>query len=175
MSTSGGQALAGQRSQGADRRLVLGIGNRLLQDDAAGPLVIDRLAPSLAGQALLQDGGTMGLGLLPAIEACDTLVVVDAARFGAVPGTVRVFENEAMDAQAMGRKSSVHEVALADLLGAAALQGLLPARRVLVAVEPACTELGLEPTPAVRDALPVMALSVLSWLHAQAADPAVAP
>lgn len=142
--------------------LVLGIGNRLLQDDAAGPLVVDALRSRLPDAARLLDGGTMGLGLLPEIECSDTLIVVDAARFGAEPGTVRVFEGEAMDAQAMGRKTSVHEVALADLLGAAALQGLLPPRRALVAVEPARTELGLEPTPAVRSALPRMTEAVLA-------------
>jgi hydrogenase maturation protease len=141
--------------------LVLGIGNRLLQDDAAGPLVVDALRDCLPNGARL-DGGTMGLGLLPEIECSDALIVVDAARFGAEPGTVRVFEGEAMDAQAMGRKTSVHEVALADLLGAAALQGLLPPRRALVAVEPARTELGLEPTPAVRGVLPRMADAVLA-------------
>jgi hydrogenase maturation protease len=138
------------------RCLVLGIGNRLLQDDAAGPLVIDRLAALALPGVQLLDGGTMGLSLLPDIEACEVLIVVDAARCQAEPGAVRVFENEAMDNQAMGRKQTVHEVALADLLGAAALQGLLPARRALVAVEPASTALGLAPTPAVLAALPQM-------------------
>ncbi|MBQ0959622.1 hydrogenase maturation protease [Ideonella sp. 4Y11] len=146
----------------ADRSgcLVLGIGNRLLQDDAAGPLVIDRLAALARPGVRLLDGGTMGLSLLPDIEACDALIVVDAARFGTEPGTVRVFENEAMDAQALGRKQTVHEVALADLLGAAALQDLLPSRRALVAVEPDATALGLSPTPAVRAALPQMVAQV---------------
>jgi len=157
---------------GADRPrcLVLGIGNRLLQDDAAGPLVMDSLAAlDLPGVRLL-DGGTMGLSLLPEIEACEVLIVVDAARLQAEPGTVQVFENEAMDAQAMGRKQTVHEVALADLLGAAALQGLLPASRALVAVEPASTALGLAPTPAVQAALPQMVAQVQGLLSLEASE-----
>lgn len=146
------------------RCLVLGIGNRLLQDDAAGPLVIDQLASLAPPGVRLLDGGTMGLSLLPEIEACAALIVVDAARVQAEPGTVRVFEGEAMDAQAMGRKQTVHEVALADLLGAAALQGMLPSRRALVAVEPASTALGLAPTPAVQAALPQMVARVQGLL-----------
>lgn len=146
------------------RCLVLGIGNRLLQDDAAGPLVMDRLAALPLPGVRLLDGGTMGLSLLPEIEACEVLIVVDAARLQADPGTVQVFENEAMDAQAMGRKQTVHEVALADLLGAAALQGLLPAHRALVAVAPASTALGLAPTRAVQAALPRMVAQVQGLL-----------
>lgn len=152
--------------------LVLGLGNRLLRDDAAGPLVIERLQQRQAGaagpardampmdRAVLLDGGTLGLSLLPDIEEADALVAVDAARFGAAPGTVRVFEGEAMDAQLLGRKRSAHEVALADLMGAAALQGRLPLHRALVAVEPESTEPGLEPTPALQAALPQLCREV---------------
>lgn len=144
------------------RILVLGLGNRLLSDDAAGPLVIDRLSAALdrEGGPYLCDGGTLGLSLLPDIEDAEVLLAVDAAHFGATPGTVRVFENELMDAQVVGRKHSAHEVALADLLGAAALRGRLPARRALVAVEPQSTALGLEPTGPVLAALPRLCAEV---------------
>jgi hydrogenase maturation protease len=147
--------------------LVLGLGNRLLRDDAAGPLVIDRLLSSQApsGTTQLRDGGTIGLSLLPEIEDAAALVAVDAARFGAKPGTVRVFEGAAMDAQLQGRKRSAHEVALADLLSAAALNGRLPSRRALVAVEPACTDLGLDPSSEVARAIPQLCDAVHALLQ----------
>ncbi|HMW22487.1 MAG TPA: hydrogenase maturation protease [Burkholderiaceae bacterium] len=137
------------------RALVLGLGNRLLGDDAAGPLVVEALAerhtpPGIT--ACWRDGGTLGLSLLPEIEAADALLVVDAARFGAEPGTVRVFEGAAMDAQLGGRKRSAHELALADLLGAAALVDRLPPRRALVAVEPGSTAVGLALSAVVASA-----------------------
>lgn len=136
--------------------LVLGLGNRLMGDDAAGPLVLDALKRDAAGDdgVRWRDGGTIGLALLPEIEDAAALVVVDAARFGATPGTVQVFEGEAMDAQLRGRQQSAHAVALADLLGAAALRGRLPARRALIAVQPRQIGLGLQPTVAVRAAIP---------------------
>lgn len=142
--------------------LVLGLGNRLLGDDAAGPIVIEQLVQRHGERpgTSWRDGGTLGLSLLPEIEDADALVVVDAARFGASPGTVQVFEGLAMDAQLGGRKQSAHELALADLMGAAALGGRLPPRRALVAVEPASTALGLEPTPAVAAALPALVSAV---------------
>lgn len=150
---------------GSRRLLVMGIGNSLLTDDAVGPLVVQLLErdPRSARLGLqLVDGGTLGLSLLPDIENSRAFIAVDAARFGAVPGTPRVFEGEQMDAQVIGRKQTAHEVALADLMGAAALQGLLPERRALVAVQPASTELGLEPSPEVRAALPGLVESVLA-------------
>ncbi len=144
-----------------DAVLVLGLGNRLCSDDAAGALVVQALAAWCpAVPARLLDGGTIGLGLLPDVEQARGLIAVDAARFGAAPGTVRVFEGEAMDRQIGGRKHSAHEVALADLLAAAALTGHLPPQRALVAVEPASTALGLAPTPCVDAALPLMQQAV---------------
>ena len=56
-------------------------------------------------------------------------------------------------------------MALADLMGAAALQGLLPSRRALVAVQPDSTALGLEPTPAVEAALPALCEAVAALVQ----------
>jgi hydrogenase maturation protease len=147
--------------------LVLGLGNRLLRDDAAGPLAIDELAsegPS-SGDAVFRDGGTIGLALLPAIEDAGAVIALDAARLGAMPGTVQVFEGEAMDRQLGGRKRSAHEVALADLMAAAAFNGRLPRRRALVAVEPQSTELGLAPSAPVQRAIPQMCGAVRELLR----------
>jgi hydrogenase maturation protease len=154
-----------------DSVLVLGLGNRLLGDDAAGPLVIDRLmARSKAVRmARLLDGGTIGLGLLPEIERAGGLIAVDAAAVGAPPGTVQVFEDAAMDRHVGGRKRTAHEVALADLLAAAALIGTLPERRALVAVEPGTTAVGSMLSPAVQASLPRMCLAVQSLLQRWAA------
>lgn len=140
--------------------LILGLGNRLMTDDAAGPLVIDRLAESGVKGARLCDGGTIGMALLPEIETCAALIAVDAAHFGAAPGIVRVFEGADMDRQLGAKKFSAHDVALSDLIGAAAMRGTCPARRALVGVQPEQTTLGMEPTPAVAAALDEMAARV---------------
>lgn len=147
-----------QRTPGV---LVLGLGNRLLGDDAAGPLVVAALAAGagLPG-AVLRDGGTIGLSLLPEIEDAEALVAVDAAELAAAPGSVQVFEGAAMDRQLGGRKRSAHEVALFDLMAAAELSGCLPARRALVAVQPQRCELALAPTPAVAQAIPALCATV---------------
>lgn len=146
--------------------LVLGLGNTLLSDDGAGVHVVEALrgaASAFAGGSddiVLRDGGTLGLALLPEIESADALIVVDAAAFSAEPGTVRVFEGAAMDAQLAGKRHTVHEVNLVDLMGAAELSGVRPRRRALVGIEPQSFEWGLSPTPPVAAALPVACAAV---------------
>jgi hydrogenase maturation protease len=141
--------------------LVLGIGNSLMSDDGAGPCIVAGMAEaSRCGDAPLPgvrlvDGGTCGLMLLPEIEACSALIVIDAARLGGTPGAVTVFEGEAMDAMLRGPKHTAHEVAVCDLLDAAACTTGRPARRALIAVEPERIAVGDTLTPAVAAALAV--------------------
>ncbi|MEZ5652342.1 MAG: hydrogenase maturation protease [Burkholderiaceae bacterium] len=157
-----------------NRILVLGLGNRLLSDDAAGPIVVDRLLDSAVTVAddavIVRDGGTMGLSLLPEIQDAWGFVAVDAASFGAPPGTVRVFEGADMDALLVGSKKTAHEVALADLMAAAELSGSRPGRRALVAVQPVSVILGMAPTPAVRAAIDDMVIEVEALILRWRAD-----
>ena len=148
--------------------LVLGIGNTLLQDDGIGVHVIETLKASQPPGSVLHivDGGTIGLALLPQIEDADTVIVVDASEIGASPGTIRTYRNREIDRLLAGKRRSVHEVALADLFGAAAIRGRLPRERILIAIQPACTDWGLEPTAAVMKAIPV-ACNTISFLTRQ--------
>ena len=140
--------------------LVLGLGNILMQDDGVGVHAANALEASLDSWdygrdgVVIRDGGTLGLSLLPEVEACGGLIVLDAAILSACPGTVRTFEGAAMDAQLSGKKYSVHEVALFDLLAAAELLGSKPERRALIGVQPEIVDWGIEPTPAVAAAIP---------------------
>jgi len=143
---------------GTMRVLVMGVGNTLLQDDGIGVHITESLR---VGEPLdfdpefdLIDGGTIGLSLLPDLEDAAAVIVVDASEIGAAPGTLRIFRDREIDLQLSGKRRTVHEVALADLFAAAAIRGRCPARRALVAIQPASTELGLELTPAVQAAIP---------------------
>ena len=138
------------------RILVMGVGNTLMQDDGVGTAVTDRLgaAPDANSDLELIDGGTIGLSLLPQIEDADGVIIVDAAELEAPPGTVRVFLDDQIDRQLSGKRRTVHEVALVDLFSAAAIRGRMPPRRALVAVQPACTEWGVELTDTVKAAVP---------------------
>jgi hydrogenase maturation protease len=153
--------------------LVLGLGNALLTDDGVGVHVIAALEGNVTSggvaSVVVLDGGTLGLSLLPEIESAAALIVVDAANFGGAPGDVRVFDAEAMDVQLGAAKTSAHELALADLIGAARLQGSLPERRALVGIAPLSVEWGLEPTPKVAASIPVACAEIETLIEGFAA------
>ncbi len=141
----------------SDSVLVLGLGNILLTDEGVGVYIVNRLAREQQGEPDIEfmDGGTLSFMLANAIVATDALIVVDTAALKAPPGTIRVFEGDAMDRFiSTGEKSSVHEVSLSDLLAVAALEGLLPARRALVGIQPQNFDWGEQPTEAVAKAIP---------------------
>lgn len=150
----------------AARTVLLGIGNTLLSDDGVGVHVIEALRrdSDLEASALLRDGGTIGLALLPDIEDCEQFIAVDATELGAAPGTIRTFTGEAMDQQLCGIKRTAHEVALADLLQAADLIGRKPPRRALIGIQPDKTCWGLEPTAPVQAAIPAACAAITTLL-----------
>jgi len=147
--------------------LVLGLGNSLMQDDGVGIHAVNALKSWAEGREglVLLDGGTLGLSLLPVVESCSGLIVLDAAMLDEAPGTVKIFVGDAMDAQLSGKKYSVHEVALFDLLAAAELLGGKPERRALVGVQPQCIDWGLEPTAATAAAIPEIHAAVRELLE----------
>ncbi|WP_218151334.1 HyaD/HybD family hydrogenase maturation endopeptidase [Celeribacter neptunius] len=136
--------------------LVMGVGNTLLTDEAAGPgalALFERLHGDLPGVRFL-DAGTLSFTLADEIGAADALIVFDAARLKAEPGAVQLLEGQDMDDFVRSGKLTVHEVGLTDLLDMARMTGDLPRRRALVAIEPAEIGWGLELSPAVAAALP---------------------
>jgi hydrogenase maturation protease len=152
--------------------LVMGIGNTLLQDDGIGVHVTELFKSTRDFDPNLSvlDGGTIGLSLLPDIEDADAVIIVDASEIGERPGTMRIFRDGEIDRQLSGKRRSVHEVALYDLFSAAAIRGRSPEQRVLIAIQPASTEWGLDPTPDVKAAIPLACETINTltrgWQHA---------
>jgi hydrogenase maturation protease len=151
----------------AKNTLILGIGNSLLSDEGLGIRMLDYLQrhyPELPNITYL-DGGTLSFTLAPWIEEADRLIVIDAAELKASPGTIEVFEGEAMDRFSSKTKRSVHEVSLGDLLAIAHLTGFLPENRALVAVQPRDIDWGQCLSNPVKLALPRAADHIIELLQ----------
>ena len=157
--------------------VVLGIGNALLSDDGVGLHLLRRLEHGDAAPPWVRylDGGTVGLALAPLIEDAAGLVVLDALRLRAEPGTVQVYEGPAMDVLVDRRHQTPHEVGWSDLLSALRLQGRLPERRALVGIEPVSMDWGTEPTPRVAAALEDAAARVRALIAAWRPDGSPSP
>ena len=134
---------------------VVGIGNNLLQDDGAGIHALSHFQRHHADDDVsCLDAGTVGLAIMDRLSRLDGLVAVDAMRLGKPPGTISVFEGEAMDEHLRNHHGSVHELGLSDILDALRLCDDLPAHRALVGIEPECMDWGTEPTKPVAAAVP---------------------
>ncbi len=137
--------------------LVMGIGNTLLSDEGIGIHVLNHLQQHNLLPPTIQylDGGTLSFTLANPIEQCDQLVVIDASELKSPAGTIKTFEDDAMDTFiTSGNKKSVHEVGLADVMSIAMLSGNLPAKRALVGIQPAKLDWGEHPTESVKNCIP---------------------
>ena len=142
--------------------LVLGLGNVLLEDDGAGAaavsLLLDRYECPDGARVL--DGGTLGLSLLPYLESADAVILVDAVRADAAPGTILRLEGDDV-APAVATRLSVHQIGVVDLLDGARWLDRLPRTLVLVGIVPQSMELGVRLSDPVQRSLDALIARVV--------------
>jgi hydrogenase maturation protease len=152
--------------------LVLGLGNILCGDDGAGVVAVHRIRRDYAmpPRVRVVDGGTLGLDLLALVAASDRVILVDAVRADAAPGTLVRIEGDEVAAAAYERLSP-HQIGVADLLAGAALCDRYPGEAVIVGVVPETTDLQLGCTPVVSASLDGLVANVLAELRAMGVEP----
>lgn len=106
------------------RVLVLGLGNDVLGDDAAGLLVARNVHTRLAGhpEIAVRDTTEMGLALLDEIVGHEHVILIDAVETGtAAPGQLHEFPADTL----IGRRiSAPHFVGVAETLAIGRLLGV---------------------------------------------------
>jgi hydrogenase maturation protease len=117
--------------------LIIGVGNALRHDDATGLEIARRLRAQVQGTGIAvceHEGET--LALLDIWEGADAVVLVDAIRSGASPGTIhRVDATSAAIPVRLRGSSSTHAVGVGDAIELARALDRLPSRVVLFGVE----------------------------------------
>lgn len=144
--------------------LVLGLGNLVHTDDGAGVHAIHRLQKDdrVPRDAVLMDGGTQGLSLLPHVSGYKRMLVLDAVDAGEPPGTLIRLEGAALGK--MPGKASVHQVGFADLMMAMRLLGDVPEEVVVLGIQPLSTEWSAELSPAVAKAMDALIDAAIAQL-----------
>ena len=95
------------------------------------------------------------------LNETDHLIIIDAAQLDSPPGTVRLYEGEAMDRFLKDRRNnSVHQVSLLDLLAIAQLSGSLPGKRALIGIQPECIDWSDTLSDAAEKAIPIASVLV---------------
>ncbi|MCU0504448.1 MAG: hydrogenase maturation protease [Chloroflexi bacterium] len=164
--------------------VIVGVGNVLGGDDGVGVHVVrelrrlaERGEVGLPPRTELVDGGLLGLGLSPVVNAARALVIVDAALIAGPPGTVAVVDGAAVRSHA-ARESACASDGVGELVDAARLTGTLPPAFSLVCIRPASLRPGhdlSDPVRAALDAAVVTTLHEARRLHARTCAPSAAP
>jgi hydrogenase maturation protease len=118
--------------------LVIGCGNEFASDDAVGLQVIRSLKEldevKLPDGVELIEAGTPGLNLLDLWDRADRVIIVDAVKSGAAPGTVHSFDASLLPPRDVMPVSS-HGVNIIDAVELGRLLGRLPAQLTVIGVE----------------------------------------
>ncbi|MBK8759002.1 MAG: HyaD/HybD family hydrogenase maturation endopeptidase [Sulfuritalea sp.] len=140
------------------RAVVLGVGNIILSDEAAGVRAVEALERGwlLPQNVMAIDGGTSGMEMIEDLSAIDLLIVLDVVKTGAAPGTVVKISGDEIPVF-FRNKLSPHQIALPDVLASLELLDAMPREIMVLGVEFISLELGLEMTPTIAEKVPVLA------------------
>ncbi len=143
--------------------IVLGIGNRLGGDDAAGPCLVDQLShrrhltrPPSSAELMVIDGGTVPESYAAVIRQNrpDLLILVDAADMNLPPGALRTIPPEKVRALSL----STHSMPLSMFISY--VEGFCR-KIVLIGVQPEQTRTGGRISEAVRKSMRKLSEAIL--------------
>jgi hydrogenase maturation protease len=140
--------------------LVVGCGNLIRGDDAAGPVLVRRLAErGVADHVRLLDAGTAGMDVGFAMRGMQRVILVDASSVGVEPGTVHHVPGEEMVDLAPPTGGNLHRFRWDQALGFAQwlLKDEYPAHVEVWLIEGSSYEPGEPLTPAVDAAVDAVA------------------
>ncbi|MGE5691842.1 MAG: hydrogenase maturation protease [Pseudomonadota bacterium] len=129
---------------------MIGVGNRMRGDDAAGLAVVDALRERGLRGADVVETEAEPTRLLDAWDGYDRAVVVDAVSSGADPGTVHRVDAAAGPLPHSLVRASTHHFSLGDTIELGRALGRLPASLVVYGVEGKAFEAGGPLSPEVE-------------------------
>jgi hydrogenase maturation protease len=146
---------------GNARTIVMGLGNTLNRDEGLGVYALNALeiylkenmTESLNPDLEFVDGGALGLNLLPWVEECSHLLVLDAINAHKDPGTLIELQKEQIPLYT-GIKMSDHQITFQEVLGLASFRGKLPEHLHMIGIQPVDISIGVEISPEVMATMP---------------------
>ncbi len=148
--------------------VVLGVGNLLLSDEGVGVHVANRLMEiPLPSEVEVIEGGTDGFSLMDVVMRADSLIVIDAVKGGAPPGSIYRFDIEDCSHYLDFYKTSVHQINILEVINLSKLIGHTP-KTTIIGVEPRSLEIGMELSPIIQAKIPKIIELIFSELGASA-------
>ena len=146
------------------KTVVLGVGNILLSDEGVGVHVANELMKlDLPPDVSVIEGGTDGFRLLNIITDADRLIVIDAVKGDASPGSIYRFDIDDVRNCPSGFKTSVHQIGILEVIDLSGLIGKTPCTTI-IGIEPKSLEMGMELSPEIKGKVPKIIKLVLDEL-----------
>ncbi len=147
--------------------LVIGLGNDQRGDDGSGLAVARALRPRLEGKARVEECASEGIALLEVWRGSDRVLVIDAVRSGAAPGTViRLVPGDGFGA-GFRSATSTHGLSLSEAVALARGLGCLPRHLVVYGIEADDLGMGTGLTPPVARGVQEVTDRILAELEAE--------
>jgi len=124
-------------------------------DEGFGIHALYALKNQISSHADLEfiDGGVLGLNLLPMIEECSHLLILDAINAGRSPGDIIELEKDLIHLYTRINLSE-HQLGIQEVLALASFRQHLPEHIYMIGVQPAEIDSQVELSPSVASALP---------------------
>ncbi len=141
--------------------LIVGLGNLLLRDDGVGVHAVHELQKTPPPDVRIVEVGTALLDSLHLFEWADKILAIDAMQAGGSPGTLYSF---GLSDREDRPPASLHELGLLSALRFLSEEKRPPV--VILGVEPAVIDYGLNLSPEVQSALPALFQSAREMVDA---------
>lgn len=137
----------------------------LQKDEGVGIHAIQALEKiDLPRDVKLVDGGTSP-DLIAYTRANDKMIIVDCAKAGGEPGTLYRFIPEDLTA-GKGTLTSAHEMGVVENLNLMSVTGNKPKETVIIGIEPAEIDWGMELSDTLKEKLPDLVKMILKEIGA---------
>jgi hydrogenase maturation protease len=124
--------------------VVIGLGNPLLSDEGIGVHLIRKLSEHQDKFPSVEfiDAGTGGMNVLHLIANRKKAVIIDCAKMGSKPGTIKQFEPADVKTVKKMAHFSLHEADILRIIAISRQLGECPEKIVIFGIEPESLELG---------------------------------
>jgi len=136
---------------------IIGVGNLLQTDDGVGIWVVEELKKqNLPENIEVYDAATDPMSVLEAMDNKDKAIIIDAFTGGNKPGTIYRCKIEDLNLgnDEVNVEISLHGISFLDAIKTAKHAFNLPKEIVIIGVEPAVIETGMELSEELRKKMP---------------------
>ena len=152
---------------------VVGVGNEFRGDDGAGIAAVRLLRGVLPEEIRLVEHSGEGAGLIEEFGSARCIIIIDAVRSGAPPGTLHRIDLVKEHVPACFLTGSSHSFGVIEAVETARVLGRLPRRVLLFGIEGLTFETGTHLTDPVRSSLHALIDMILREVNAPHTSPPI--